>query len=318
MMRHLITFLLTLLLSAIAPAWADTACPDMRRPFQAPASEVVGIVSEWFSDRGYAVRRDFPSPGYVSLTAWRSKEEWNITVRPQSALASLLSVNHKNVANAKQACLSLREYVDGYLLGITPRRPPQTQAPIQAVPTAVLDQIETVVCIQARSSGREVQLSGVVVDPEGLVLCTAHDLTGQQRVTVTFYDGSSSPGIVTRLDFLQDLALVECPVGDRSFVSLSAGRNLLGMGENIYAIGCPNNLRGTIAPGTIVGPPRLVNDLPLWQVAMDIFPGSSGSPVFDAQGRVVGMVKGRYRGTASVGFLTPIETIIAFLLDRDG
>ena len=117
---------------------------------------------------------------------------------------------------------------------------------------------------------------------------------------------------------MRNLALLECPVGDRAFVSLSTGRNLLGMGENIYAIGCPSNLRGTIAPGTIAGPPRLVNDLPLWQVAMDIFPGSSGSPVFDAQGRVMAMVKGRYRGTASVGFLTPMETIIAFLPDQDG
>ena len=35
-------------------------------------------------------------------------------------------------------------------------------------------------------------------------------------------------------------------------------------------------------------------------------------------GRMVAMVKGRYRGNASVGFLTPMETIIAFLLDQKG
>ena len=49
----------------------------------------------------------------------------------------------------------------------------------------------------------------------------------------------------------------------------------------------------------------------------DIYPGSSGSPVFDNQGRLVGMVKGRYRGTTTVGFVTPLETIVAFLLHPD-
>jgi serine protease Do len=50
---------------------------------------------------------------------------------------------------------------------------------------------------------------------------------------------------------------------------------------------------------------------------MNIYPGSSGSPVFDNQGRLVGMVRGRYRGTTTVGFVTPLETIVAFLLHPD-
>jgi len=51
---------------------------------------------------------------------------------------------------------------------------------------------------------------------------------------------------------------------------------------------------------------------------MNIYPGSSGSPVFDARGQLVAMVKGRYRGTTTVGFLTPLEAIITFLLNENG
>ena len=51
---------------------------------------------------------------------------------------------------------------------------------------------------------------------------------------------------------------------------------------------------------------------------MTIHPGSSGSPVFDAQGQLVAMIKGRFRGNSTVGFLTPLETIIEFLLDESG
>ena len=52
---------------------------------------------------------------------------------------------------------------------------------------------------------------------------------------------------------------------------------------------------------------------PLWQVTMETLPGSSGSPVFDTAGRLVAMVRGRYRGTESVGFLTPWDTMKEFL-----
>ncbi|MBC2710074.1 MAG: trypsin-like peptidase domain-containing protein [Desulfosarcina sp.] len=316
-MRLIIACHLALLITGGTSALGGTLCPDAQKQFPAPASEVVEIISGWLTGQGYSVRRDYPRPGYVHLAAWKSQNEWEITVRPQSALASVATMIHEGATPSIQACRRLREYVDGYLLGTTPIPPPRAERRHQTVPTVVLDRIETAVCIHARSRQQEVQFSGFVVDPDGLVLCTAHDLTGRQRVTVTFYDGVSVPGIVARLDLRRDLALVEFPASARTFVSLSSGRNLLGMGESVFSIGCPNNLRGTLALGTINGPPRLVDDQPLWQVEMDIYPGSSGSPVFDARGQLVAMVKGRYRGTSTVGFLTPLETIIAFLLNEN-
>ena len=53
--------------------------------------------------------------------------------------------------------------------------------------------------------------------------------------------------------------------------------------------------------------------MPLWQVRMKINHGSSGSPVFDSQGRLAAIVKGRFRGTESIGFLIPFESILQFL-----
>jgi serine protease Do len=315
MRRLIIAWHLAVLMTGVTVVWGGTLCPVPESQFPAPASEVVEIISGWFTDQGYSVRRDFPRPGTVHLAAWNSRDEWDITVRPHSALASVVTVIHDGATSSSQACQRLLEHVNGDLLETLPSPPPRAEGLRQTVPTAVLDRIETVVCIRGRSKKREVQFSGFVVDPDGLVLCTAHDLADHQRVTVTFHDGASVPGTIVRLDLHQDLALVECPAGARAFVSLSSGRNLLGMGESVFSIGCPNNLRGTLARGTINGPPRLVKDQPLWQVEMEIYPGSSGSPVFDAQGQLVAMVKGRYRGTTTVGFLTPLETIIAFLLN---
>ena len=317
MNRMIIACHLVVLLSGGTGAFGGSLCPDMENPFPAPASEVLEIISEWLNGQGYDVRRDFPRPGTVHLTARTSQDEWEITVRPKSTLASVATMIHAGDTPSIQACRRLRDYVDGYLIGTASTAPPREKRRGQGIATAVLDKIETAVCIRANSRQQEVQFSGFVVDAAGLVLCTAHDLIDHQQVTVTFYDGATVPGTVSRLDLHRDLALIECLDGTRTSVSLSTGRNLLGMGESVYSIGCPNSLRGTLSPGTINGPPRLVNDQPLWQVEMDIYPGSSGSPVFDVQGQLVAMVKGRYRGTTTVGFLTPLETIIAFLLNEN-
>ena len=317
MSRMIFACHLALLLSGGTGAFGGSLCPDMENPFPAPASEVVEIISEWLTGQGYDVRRNFPRPGTVHLTAWKSQDEWEITVRPKSALASVATMIRAGDPPSIQACRRLREHVDEYLSGTLSTSSPRAKRLNQRVATAVLDKIETAVCIQANSRQQKVQFSGFVVDAAGLVLCTAHNLIDHQQVTVTYYDGVNVPGTVSRLDLRRDLALIACSVRSQAFVSLSNGRNLLGMGESVFSIGCPNNLRGTLSSGTINGPPRLVNDQPLWQVEMDIYPGSSGSPVFDAQGQLVAMVKGRYRGTSTIGFLTPLETIIAFLLNED-
>jgi serine protease Do len=151
------------------------------------------------------------------------------------------------------------------------------------------------------------------VDKQGLVLSTIHDVETFDDITVTLYDGREIKGDVIKKNTEQDLALINIGGGLDSAISLAEGRNLLGMGESVYSVGCPINLVGSVFPGIINGPPRRVDKLTYWQVNMEIHPGSSGSPVFDVQGNLVGIVKGRYRGTQSIGFLIPLETIFAFV-----
>ncbi len=152
-----------------------------------------------------------------------------------------------------------------------------------------------------------------MVDSQGLVLTTIHDVETFDDITITLYDGRELTGNVIKKNSDQDLALINIRTGLENAVSLVEGRNLLGMGERVYSVGCPINLVGSVFPGIINGPPRSVDKMTYWQVNMEIHPGSSGSPVFDVQGNLVGIVKGRYRGTQSIGFLIPLETIIAFV-----
>ncbi|MEW5801065.1 MAG: S1C family serine protease [bacterium] len=168
-------------------------------------------------------------------------------------------------------------------------------------------------------AGREtkpIQFSGFIIDRDGFILATAHDLEGIHEVRVILDNGRELKGSIRKIDHDRDLALISVGAKFDTFIPLARGRNILDIGEKVYSIGWPLNLRGTVHAGFINGPPRKVNTLPLWQVNMEILPGSSGSPVFDARGQIVAVVKGRYRGTDSVGFLIPLGTVREFL--REG
>jgi len=181
------------------------------------------------------------------------------------------------------------------------------------IPSEVLLQIESVVCLESVISENRIQFSGFIVDKGGLILSTAHDLKGFQKLNATLYDGRNASGHVLKVDHYLDLALIEVNLESPSYISLEKGRNFLGIGEKIYSAGCPGNLTGTVISGLVSGPPRRVNDLVFWQVSMKVYPGSSGSPVFDSQGNLVAIVKGRSRDMDSLGFLIPFETIVDFV-----
>lgn len=304
-----------------SPEGGNRTCPQPEVHFSAPASEVAEIIAGWLDGRGYTVRRNTPRPGTIHLIAWQSTQHIEAIVRPRSALGAAVTMQF-NGAVPTDVCRRVKDHVDAELSGGlsgTSSPTPALRSPTRPAPNEVLDQFDAVVCIHAGTHGSDVQFSGFLVDPAGLVLCTAHDLVDHQKVMVTFYDGSHVSGTIVRLDPDRDIALIACETGGTdNYVSLTAARNLLGMGERIFSIGCPNRLSGTLSSGSVNGPPRRVGNQALWQVDMPIYPGSSGSPVFDDRGRLVAMVKGRYRGTATVGFLTPIETIIAFLLEDTG
>ena len=75
-----------------------------------------------------------------------------------------------------------------------------------------------------------------------------------------------------------------------------------------------DNGRVQIQAGKVDKPQAIVNGQPLWQVTLkQVFFGTSGSPVLDAGGRLAGVVKGRFKGEDSRGFLSPVDTINAFM-----
>lgn len=287
--------------------------------FPLPAAEVVSRIEAGLTQRGFVVQRSPLAMGMTALKAQKGEETLRYILAPRSALAT--QVQSSGMAGGRTGEAHLREILGRQ--GLSAAEGPAGPLPAApeegsnlSIPNPILARIESVVCVTAVLRERTVQFSGFVVDTAGLILCTAHDLTHIRAMNVAFYDGGRMEARIVKIDPRRDLVLLQVPARLDTFIPLTGGRNLVGMGERLFTVGCPENLNGTVYSGFVNGPPRRVRDLPLWQVNMEILPGSSGSPVFDVEGNLIGMVKGRLRGTDSVGFLIPVETIIAFLKEN--
>jgi serine protease Do len=268
------------------------------------------ILTDWLSQCGFRVNPSERHGGKVILTAIKEQQRWHIHLKPHSALTTEVQINPSGYAVKDRG---MPREMAAYLAGYTKALSVKKEDTQQAIPPSVLSQIESVVCIKARRGQKNTQFSGFIMNSEGLILCTTHDLEALQEIKVILHDNQEFDGHLVKFDAHKDLALVRADLRLKSNVSLARGRNLIEIGERVFTIGCPVNLIGTVYSGTVNGPPRRVEELPFWQVNMEIHPGSSGSPVFDANGRLVGIVKGRYRGTTSIGFVIPLETITSFL-----
>lgn len=287
------------------------AAPDgFGRVWPFPMVESEEVLTHWLAGNGFDPSRVVLEYGSVQLRAVKENECWQIILKPRSPLATEMRALYTQNGELDEDTIEvLWAYLKNYSKDFH-RTGGNTD---QAVPTSILSQKEHVVCIKALVDREHIQFSGFIIDSEGLMISTAHDLQGIKDITVTLYNGRQRNGHIVAIDFDRDVSLIKIDMTSDSFISLAEGRHLVSMGEKIYSIGCPVNQSGNIHSGIITGPPRRANGLTLLQISMEIFPGSSGSPVFDAQGHVIGMVKGRYRGTNSVGFLIPLDTIMAFL-----
>jgi len=306
-----VTFLLILIsISLVSSLFAGQQ--DSRRIFPLPVPEAENILAYWLTDAGFKAAKTLSDSGYIQLDAVKKNERWQITLKPVSPLASdVLAVYTLNDQPDQMKVQGMWDYLETYSRGISPAG--KYRHPEQSVPPAVLAQKESVVCIRAKKKDKPLQFSGFIIDKEGLIISTAHDLEGVRDIIVVLDDGSEIKGKIKKMDIDSDLALISINSKVNSRVSLEDSRSLPDNGEMVYFIGCPMNHQGMIQSGIIDGVPRSVNGHPLWQVYMETLPGSSGSPLLDAQGKLFGVVKGRYRGTDSRGFAITINTVMDFL-----
>jgi serine protease Do len=289
--------------------WGFAETRGSEKVYNLPLSEMEDIVSSWLRNYGFDIYRTPFQMGQVKLYAKNQKQSWQILLRHHSPLATrIVALYVVDNQTPIEPVENLWHYLSVYVKGLLSQKE-NLKLP---VPPSVRAKMKSVVCLHIRAKNQYVQLSGFIVDEKGLIISTAHDLKKFQEVLITFYDGHKIKGTVVKIDPHHDLMLVDVGIKLDKPIRMNTGRNLLDPGEPLYSVCCPIDLGIMIYPGSVNSPPRRVDDLVLWQVNMTIQHGSSGSPVFDINGNLVAIIKGKYRGTESVGFLIPFNTVRSF------
>ncbi|MDR3707481.1 MAG: ankyrin repeat domain-containing protein [Capsulimonadaceae bacterium] len=145
--------------------------------------------------------------------------------------------------------------------------------------------------------------SGFVIAP-GWIATNQHVVMGAHEVTVNFSDGRSvsSPGFVVEKT-RYDLAIISCDTGTVTPLVL-ADSSSVKIGESVVAVGSPEGLNGSISSGIVSG----IRTLPergnakVFQTTAPISHGSSGGPLLNAQGQVIGMNSFYFAGGQNLNF----------------
>ena len=144
--------------------------------------------------------------------------------------------------------------------------------------------------------------SGFFVGNGGAVATNFHVIEGAVDVRVKTPDGDVSRiQNVLGVNLKRDLALLEYP---KSGKPLALSKRLPEVGEEIAAIGNPKGLEGTLSKGIISGL-REDDDDVVYQITAPISPGSSGGPILDDHGNVLGVSTFYVSGGQNLNFAVP-------------
>jgi serine protease Do len=166
--------------------------------------------------------------------------------------------------------------------------------------------------------------TGFVISASGDIVTNNHVVEGADKVTVKLADGTSLEAKVVGTDPATDLALIRVEAGhDLPFVEWGDSMALR-VGQDVVAIGNPFGLGNTVTAGIVSALGRDINSGPFdnyIQTDAAINRGNSGGPLFDAEGRVVGINTAIFSpsgGSVGIGFAVPSETARAVIADLGG
>ncbi|RUT35146.1 Do family serine endopeptidase [Arsenicitalea aurantiaca] len=161
---------------------------------------------------------------------------------------------------------------------------------------------------EARSLG-----SGFFVSADGLVITNNHVIDGAEEIQVFLTDGSRLPARLVGADEKTDLAVLKVEV-EREFPYVEFGDSETAeVGDWVMAIGNPFGLGGSVTLGIVSARNRDIQSGPydnFIQTDAAINQGNSGGPLFDMDGKVVGIntaILARGGSSLGIGFAVPVN-----------
>lgn len=153
--------------------------------------------------------------------------------------------------------------------------------------------------------------SGFIISDDGTILTNNHVVANADEVTVKMSDGHTFPAKVIGTDEKTDIAVIRITDGKKKLPAVVLGDSTaLEVGDWVVAIGNPFGLEQTVTAGIVSAKGRVIGAGPyddFIQTDASINPGNSGGPLFDMNGRVVGINTAIVASGQGLGFAIPIN-----------
>lgn len=155
--------------------------------------------------------------------------------------------------------------------------------------------------------------TGFVVKPGGWIATNLHVVAGAPALQVRMADESRHEVVeVLGFDLKRDLVLLRIDATGLPTLHLGNSEGVQA-GDPVVAIGHPLGLQDTVSDGLISGLRVVDPDLTVLQISAPIAPGSSGGPLFDEHGQVIGVAAAISRRGQNLNFGIPIGYLQALV-----
>lgn len=174
----------------------------------------------------------------------------------------------------------------------------------------------TVLLVMEDANGQPLSLGSGFFVGDGQIASNFHVIEGASDGYAKLVDGDVKYGIdgVVAVDMEHDLVILKVsaqsptlPLGDSRAVQI---------GEPVYAVGNPQGLEGTFSQG-IISSIREIEGDNLLQITAPISPGSSGGPVLNGKGEVIGVSVATFRGGQNLNFAIPANYLATLRNESD-
>jgi len=200
---------------------------------------------------------------------------------------------------------------------------PVQPAPPPDIPQSVIEKVDaSVVSIQHEHAGG----TGFIISKDGYLLTNGHVVRGDdaeqpmqpaEHITVILHDDRKFPAQVLGFSMDPDVAVLKINTGfDLRPVEFADSREV-SVGQRCFAVGTPVGLKRTFTSGILSNIERtdLATETVVFQTDAAINSGNSGGPLFDRQGRVLGINTYASRGRNNLGFTLPIHVALDMVDD---
>lgn len=157
--------------------------------------------------------------------------------------------------------------------------------------------------------------SGFIIDPNGIIITNNHVIGNGEDINVTLHDNTQLKAKIIGRDTKVDVAVLKVEAGKKLPFVMFGDSDDVKVGDWILAIGNPYGLGGSVSAGIISARARDINVGPFddfLQTDAAINRGNSGGPMFNLDGKVIGINTAIFSPTGSnvgIGFAMPAALV---------